>query len=462
MMRKNTILLAIAALSIFTSACTEELTSSKKQIRVKVETESGATTKASDSSWSIANDIDISAGDLELTLSASASLYTEDPLAAQVETKGTIITTDNIAQQISSFDLYIPDAAKVQSVTASISGGEWAINEKNGLLPEWPEEGGLIDFYAYTDGASLKSGYPLTFSYTGKSTTASEQKDLLYTHVMEEKNDVNIHFYHALSAVRFVVGNLKSDYNVQSIKIKNVANSGQATYISNTSFNWEKLSDRTDYSQSYTANVHTKNAFFDNDEAACTFFVIPQSVDGLKFEVIIEDGVGNEYPVEASIPALEGGWKSGYFYTYSISGGEGTVDVQVDETFTGTVKSNVQAENTGKMASYVRAALVTNWYNEAGKAVKPYTGEIAYDTTNWYKGTDGYYYYKKPVPAGQKSSALISTFSPTDTSPANTGYDLHVEMQVIIQAVEYDPQAAKAAASWGAANLPSDLVKTLK
>lgn len=456
-MKNKALLFALATLSILASSCAEEIyggRSNKKEISVKVETEGGATTKASGSSWTIADDVELTAGELTLTLSSFASLYAEDPFESQVETKGTIVTTDNIAEKIGSFNLFIPEAEKLQSVTASATNGEWAIIPQGGVKPEWPEAGGDIDFYAYTAGANISTSSPLSFSYTGSKTTASEQTDLLYTHTRASKNDVEIHFYHALSAVRFVVSALGEDYNVKSIKIKNVANSGTATYVggvsgaSGTEFEWTNLSGTTDYTQSYTENVHTPGAFFDGSEVKCTFFVIPQSVESLVFELVIADNIGNEYPVETVVPELEGGWKSGYYYTYGISGGfgldgiSGQVSIDIAEDFTGSAKSNVKGVNDGQLKSYVRAAVVANWCNSAGKVVKPWDGTLTAGS-NWVKSGD-FYYYSVPVAANAVTESLFTETISKGTAPEG----LHLEVHIAMQAVEYDPNNTKVKAAW--------------
>lgn len=450
-------MIALAAFAVLATSCVDEIDNNKKnknskEIQLTVSTDDGAATKAGSDVWTIAEDTELMAGDMKLTLSATASFNTVDPFNA-VETKGTILNNDNL-HTIGSFDLYIPEADKVQAVKVTTSEKDgWAIQPAaNGDKAEWPAVKQDIDFYAYTGGTFNKSA-PLKLAYTTNSTTASEQKDLLYTHVIASENDVNIHFYHALAAVRFVVGGLKEDFEVTKISVKNVADGGTATYNDDGTFTWETSGSAT-FSQTYRQNAHRPASgaltYFDNDEVASTFFMVPQSVSGVIFEIMIKDANGNEYPVEASVPALDGGWKAGYFYTYSISGGEGTVNVEVSETFNAEAgtKENVGATNTGKLASYVRAIVLANWYNEAGKVVAPYTGTITYNTTDWAE-VNGIYYHKAPVAAGATSKDLISSFSVGDSpAPANTGFALHLEMKVMVQAVEYDNANAKVQEAW--------------
>ena len=65
-------------------------------------------------------------------------------------------------------------------------------------------------------------------------------------------------------------------------------------------------------------------------------------------------------------------------------------DEGFSDTDTGSIQrissKKVRAKNTGDVPCYVRA------YITCSEPVKEFTG---LDTTNWVKGNDGYYYYKK-------------------------------------------------------------------
>ena len=435
---------------VLATSCVNGLEERKsgKDIRVTVSTNRGLAVKSAQGSWSIAEDSELNVADMKLTFSAEAALNEVNPFEPQ--TKGTVITSDNISETLGSFNMYIPEADKLQNVIVSTDGKDnWTVEPQSGVKAEWPEEklGENIDFFAYS-GASLdrSNSQNVKLVYSGASTTASEMKDLLYSHVSAKENPVQINFYHALASVRFVVGNLKPDYTVKSLSVKNVYNSGTATYNGDIDFSWDVQGQtRTTLSQEFTGDNHTKLEYFDN-EASSTFFVVPQSVEGLSFEVVITDNIGNEYPVEVSVPALEGGWKSGYYYTYSISGGDGTVSIAVNETFENNVKSDIKAFNDGKLKVYVRAAVVANWCNVAGKIVTPWNGSLELATdSKWVLLDDGFYYYKSPLAKNELSDKLFTN----DIQPVGAPDGTHLEVKVVMQAVECDQKKEKVESAWG-------------
>ena len=71
----------------------------------------------------------------------------------------------------------------------------------------------------------------------------------------------------------------------------------------------------------------------------------------------------------------------------------------------GSVEKKVRAKNTGDVPCYVRA------YITCSEPVKEFTG---LDTTNWVKGNDGYYYYKKAVPVGGTTTYLFTGVTVAD------------------------------------------------
>lgn len=118
------------------------------------------------------------------------------------------------------------------------------------------------------------------------------------------------------------------------------------------------------------------------------------------------------------------------------------VTCEVDETFQNNVKSAVSIKNTSNIDAYIRAYVVVTWKNAEGNVygklpVKDtdYTIEYATDT-GWEKGSDGYYYFTKPVGVDKTTSELIKTCAPVaDKAPA--GYDLSVE--IIAEAIQSLP-----------------------
>lgn len=73
----------------------------------------------------------------------------------------------------------------------------------------------------------------------------------------------------------------------------------------------------------------------------------------------------------------------------------------------GTVKKDVKVTNTG-MPSYVRVyvAISSSDFEE--------TFSIDWNTTDWTKGSDGYWYYNKVVGEGESTSSLMTTVTFND------------------------------------------------
>lgn len=84
------------------------------------------------------------------------------------------------------------------------------------------------------------------------------------------------------------------------------------------------------------------------------------------------------------------------------------VACQVNENFTGTEKSNITVENTGSADEFVRVDLVTYRVNDKGQRIGGTATIPALTLGNdWFKGTDGFYYYKKPVAPGETTATAL-------------------------------------------------------
>ena len=135
-----------------------------------------------------------------------------------------------------------------------------------------------------------------------------------------------------------------------------------------------------------------------------------------------------------------------------------SVSCTVSETFKGATKEKVQIQNTGTTDAYIRATYVVSWLNKDG-SIAPvpqgttpdgYTLSISENPDNaWTKGTDGYFYYLKPVAPGDftKDGSLVYC---SVVYPENAEYTLSVE--ILATAVQSTPANAVQEA-WGV--LPS-------
>lgn len=111
-------------------------------------------------------------------------------------------------------------------------------------------------------------------------------------------------------------------------------------------------------------------------------------------------------------------------------------------------KTNVQITNTGDTEAWIRAEVIINWKNEKGEVYYqlPVAGKdykITYDLQNgWVQGSDGFYYWTKPVEAGAQTGVLIKSChinSLTAIAPP-AGYALNVE--IICSGIQSKPAKA--------------------
>lgn len=118
-------------------------------------------------------------------------------------------------------------------------------------------------------------------------------------------------------------------------------------------------------------------------------------------------------------------------------------------------KKNVQIKNTGDTDAYIRVAVVVNWMSTDGTKVwasKPventdYTIRYA-ENTGWEKGSDGYWYYTKPVPPTEGSNLtdiLINEAKVLKPAPLD-GYYLSIE--IVASALQAKP-ASVVTSQWG-------------
>ena len=126
----------------------------------------------------------------------------------------------------------------------------------------------------------------------------------------------------------------------------------------------------------------------------------------------------------------------------------GKVTSAVQETFDGTIKSDVKIQNTGNVPAYIRAAVVVNWVNKDGNVCAgtheaftlPALGE------KWIQGDDGYYYYSDPVEPNATTGNLFA--SEITMSTAADGCRLQIE--IIGSAIQSEGTgAANAQEAWG-------------
>lgn len=190
----------------------------------------------------------------------------------------------------------------------------------------WPQDVGddtSITFYA-NDGGTFNwvSDDPYV-SFT-MDEDAFNQKDLLVatteTYKSEHAGQVYLTFDHACAAVQFYVYKEESaDYVVKSIKLKNVKNTGDYHYSSNS---WNDLrktkkDQPTEDEILYTLTNGNINVSSEHQLLPCQWlFIIPQSKEGLTLEVTYTKG--GELKPTKSLTLGTGSWEAGKKYTVNI------------------------------------------------------------------------------------------------------------------------------------------------
>lgn len=135
---------------------------------------------------------------------------------------------------------------------------------------------------------------------------------------------------------------------------------------------------------------------------------------------------------------------------------EAIVTCKVNETFTNDVKSSITIENTGNVEAYLRLRFVTYWIDvngditfEGSKDLK-----INYDTENWTKIGDTYYYNKPVAPedavgiSDETSNLLKGNITLTTQKDAKGNVVLYQVVQVFAEAIQSLPLKAMEE-SWG-------------
>lgn len=275
---------------------------------------------------------------------------------------------------------------------------------------------------------------------------------------------IDIHFFHALSAIQFFTGNIPSGYRISRISLKNVASSATITVTGggkitdpgksgmSLSFAYSSYGSNATYTQDYglsdtsiadRSSETTRN--HPGDEK--TFFMIPQTLgtDAALEVTITNTSDATDYKVHSF--SLNGSsWEAGKYYVYKINAA-GEVSVDIGEQCNPTVKSNVNFTNTNNVSEYFRAMIVANWYDNDGNIVAPWDSSqgmfVGLPGTGWSQESDGYYYLSSPVEAEATSANLFDSYTKPSTPPVEGA---HLEMTILVQAVAYKEGVACTAA----------------
>ena len=125
----------------------------------------------------------------------------------------------------------------------------------------------------------------------------------------------------------------------------------------------------------------------------------------------------------------------------------GDTEIEIEEKFENNVKSDVKVINKGNIPVYIRANLVFTWKDSAGNIIeKPADATLTVDHGNgdWVKGSDGFWYYTKPVAVKGSTTNIIN--KATIEFPEGKGYKM--DLEVMAQSIQAEPKGAVEGA-WG-------------
>jgi len=376
-------------------------------------------------------------------------------------TKGAPATSENVGSLYGSFsamayddkgneinlDNKKSDNSLLFTYKAATYGGKWSHVFNT---DPWINYSSLY-FLAYMpllpSGAELKpKDKTISFSYTVPA-NPSDQKDLLFGGATITKaayesnsNSATLSFCHALSGVKFAIGNDANSTVIKSVSLTGIKNSGSVVIAPETpSVVWSSVTG----SASYTVNVPgvTEIASVKNlneSDLSLTLWLIPQTLSNdAELSVTYTVNGGTERTVSAKINAALGSplsLNAGELHTFTLNPDDVNVNVTDDVAASGL--SNVVITNTGNISAYLRAVIVANWQDADGNIVAAWDFEASefegLPGAGWILGADGYYYTDGTIAPGADAPALFTTYTPPSAPVAGA----HLVMDIAVQAVQ--------------------------
>lgn len=336
--------------------------------------------------------------------------------------------------------------------------------------------------YSIGNGAAATDLTDIIFAYNLETVTYQDANDASHGTLLSGNEAIDIHFYHALPAIRFdVSGLVRKGKVIKAITLEGMVSSGNCQTegengspidfsLSKWTLGSDKVTVRQEFTASGTGSDFTEESVdvnpatgskdagtlqsFANDKI---FFPLPQTIEGSGIKVTIEYiHTGDDVVVTKSFVLNHTEpWKSGKYYTYrlSVTG----VDLYVDDEVTGNEKSDLVIKNIGAEPAYIRAMIAGNWVNASGDILLEWdpedtsVGTIVWGSgvSAWTKGADGFYYHKASVAPGAATSQLFESYTVT-ARPSILEDSDYLEFTITAQSVLADENKASAIAAWGA------------
>lgn len=123
--------------------------------------------------------------------------------------------------------------------------------------------------------------------------------------------------------------------------------------------------------------------------------------------------------------------------------------ITIEEKTDNGIKSEIYVKNEGTATSYVRVKLVMNWVDKSGNVVSGNNlpKVTLKEGSDWFLGTDGIYYYTKPVAPEGKTTNLLQKDS-SISEPTEKPEGCHLEVTVLAESIQAAPSKA-VTDSWG-------------
>lgn len=462
----------------------------------------GASTKAAGSENPVRNGISTKIGVVE-----NFSVYLEETITdlscIAPATKGTPVYTENVGSLYKD-NLFVHAAGFGEATyetldDAQMENSGWRYFHRYDT--DWPNDGGDVNFHLVMPADAINSssgeGTPegmsgLTYNSSKPATTftylspvtAADQSDIIVSGIKLNKAQHNsylpagapVTFYHALTAVKFAIGNTAQELSSKGIAITGVTftgllNSGTCTVDptatgDNPIVTWNDLSAADDnvISQTFTAAENVinfdkatdSNNFADSfyeagnsqnvntADASYTFWLIPQffpSTSNAVLRISYTINNHNEYldiTLKDIIKKPNGTpikWEAGQLRTFTIKLDEVNVKITdevsisgtADNAYSGSTKSNVRIQNTGDTDAFIRAAIVGQWIDKDGNPVFGFTDTVnnLYIVESWYEDQFGANpSYSHGLFTGLPGYNGASTFKADSGSDATAGWQL--------------------------------------
>ena len=344
-----------------------------------------------------------------------------------------------------------------EKISKASSIGLWSSDETY----FWPADA-TLDFYAYAPYSNkpmtITDNKEITFNYTVPD-EATDQPDIMFAHKAcsketSEGGTVPLKFKHALAGVKFVAKDV-TNCTVKSIILKNLCGKGSCTYNTVTkTFTWklEDGAEKKDFSQKFNVTLEDNDGkentqdITDKDEAT-TFMLIPQSLNAVTVEVVVETNEGTS----TLTGSLTGEWQSGHIYTYAIS----TESINWEYVFEVTPKSGESGEPEITLAlgeTQAQYTVTSYRYRKGNPDVK----EAVAWSADYQKGTE-------TDMLNNNITTITQTYRPQFTSTGQgsndqpSSYNFVVEGTTLHTDYDNDEQTLRNNAPKGSADAPYNL-----